>query len=300
MAESALRVKYDGPALQDGSMPVRELAPSLLALGDLFTEASGTLYPDLPPVALNIKATEEGSFWVDLYLWAADSWEDARTLLSAPGASALANLQSYVIGGGVGVLWLRKRLKDRTVVKEEPAEDAPAPGYVRLTLDDGTKFNVPGIVVELEKRPTIRRSAQRVVQPLEREGVERIEFMRDGVEETVIEEADLSAYETPSEDGEVITDEEITMALVIVAAAFEPGYKWRFYDGHNRFSAAIDDEDFIRRIDQHKEVFAKDDVMRCRVRVIQTRDANGLHFERRILRVLQHIESPQQLAMDDQ
>ncbi len=300
MAERAFSVKYDGPALANGTMPVRDLAPSLLALGDIFAEASAALYPDLPPVALNIKATERGSFWVDLYLWATESWEGTRDLFSSPGASALANLQSYVLGGGVGLLWLIKRLKGRSIVSEDAAEDAPEPGQMRLTLDDGTSFDVPAVVVDLHRRPTIRDSARKVVLPLEREGVERIEFRRDGVEDVVIEEDDLDAYESVPEEGEVLTDQELDMALVIVAAAFEPGYKWRFFDGQNRFSATIEDDSFVRRIDEHREVFAKDDVMRCRVRIIQTQDSTGLHTERRIVRVLEHIESPQQLTLDEE
>lgn len=293
-------MKYDGAALRDGVMPVRDLAPSLLALGDLFTEASSTLYPELPPVALNIKATEEGSFWVDLVMWASDTWEDTRDLMTTPGASALANLQSFVVGGSVGLLWLIKVLRGRRIVGQEPTPEPPDPGWVRLTLDDGTVFDVPGAVVDLHARPTIRRSARKVVRPLEREGVERIEFTRDNVEEVVIEEEDLPAYEDDSDVGEVLTDTELDLALVIVAAAFEPGYKWRFFDGQNRFSATIEDDEFTRRIDEHREVFAKDDVMRCRVRIVQTQDDAGLHTERRIVRVLEHIEAPQQLSFGDE
>jgi hypothetical protein len=68
MAETAFRVAYDGPALATGRMPVRDLAPALLALGDLFAEASQVIYPEGKPVALSIKATEEGSFDVHLIL----------------------------------------------------------------------------------------------------------------------------------------------------------------------------------------------------------------------------------------
>lgn len=60
MAETTFGVNYDGPALDDGRMPVRDLAPALLALGELFREASAELYPDLPPPALDVKATEKG------------------------------------------------------------------------------------------------------------------------------------------------------------------------------------------------------------------------------------------------
>ena len=60
MAEVDFAVEYDGPALQAGRMPVRDLAPALLALGEIFTDASRVFYPEREPVALNIEATREG------------------------------------------------------------------------------------------------------------------------------------------------------------------------------------------------------------------------------------------------
>jgi hypothetical protein len=56
MAATQFSVAFGGPAVDDGTMPIRDLAPALLALGDVFSAASRTLYPDREPVALNIKA----------------------------------------------------------------------------------------------------------------------------------------------------------------------------------------------------------------------------------------------------
>src|SRR5688500_11839084 len=52
MAETTFGVVYDGPALETGRMPVRDLAPALLALGQLFSEASRFVYPEQEPVSL--------------------------------------------------------------------------------------------------------------------------------------------------------------------------------------------------------------------------------------------------------
>ena len=57
MAETALH-QLRGPALRDNRMEVRELAPALLALGDLVREANVVANPDQPPVSLQIRATE--------------------------------------------------------------------------------------------------------------------------------------------------------------------------------------------------------------------------------------------------
>lgn len=61
MAETTFSVTYDGAALQDGRMPVRELAPALLALGEVFRVAAAEVYPDLPTPTLEVKATKKGS-----------------------------------------------------------------------------------------------------------------------------------------------------------------------------------------------------------------------------------------------
>jgi hypothetical protein len=278
-------------------MPVRELAPALLALGDLFTEASKAVYPDLPPVALNIKATEDGSFLVHLYLHADDAWEDFRDLFTSPGASALLSLKEYVVGGGVGLFWLYKKLHGRRIASED---NAPEPGHVRLTLDDGTTLDVPGVVVELHKRPTIRRRARDVVAPLEQDGIEVVEFKGGGMEDVVIEDDDLPSFDSNEEEGEVVTDQVIELWLEVVTAAFAEGNKWRFSDGQSRFNALIEDDQFMRRVNNHIEVFGKGDTLRCRMRIIQTQGPNGLHTERHIVRIFEHTSRPMQMGLLDE
>lgn len=62
-------------------MPVRDLAPALLALGNLFTEASDALYPEREPVALGLVATDIGSFEAHLILEAKNAWDQVRAEL---------------------------------------------------------------------------------------------------------------------------------------------------------------------------------------------------------------------------
>jgi hypothetical protein len=115
VAETTFGITYDGPALAAGTMPVRDLAPALLALGDLFTEASQVLYPDAGPVALNIKATDEGSFDVHLILEAKDLWDQLVDMFTSDEVTALVNLQNLVIGGvgSMGLIALVMKCGDR-------------------------------------------------------------------------------------------------------------------------------------------------------------------------------------------
>ena len=115
MAETAFNLAYDGPDLQTGRMPVRDIAPALLALGELFAEASVVVYPDREPVALNIQATDDGSFLVRLILESAGVWDNMVDLFGSDVANALANLQEFVVGS-YGLFWLIKRRGKQEIV----------------------------------------------------------------------------------------------------------------------------------------------------------------------------------------
>lgn len=66
-AESEFTVIYDGDALRDGSIDVRDLAPALLGLGDLVAETNREVTGGQVAVALRVRSEfERGSFQVNL------------------------------------------------------------------------------------------------------------------------------------------------------------------------------------------------------------------------------------------
>jgi hypothetical protein len=295
VAETAFAVTYEGPSVADGTMPVRQLAPALLALGELFADASQLLYPDRAPVALNIKATERGSFLVQLLLEAERAWDDLIDISDSDTLLALATLETLVIGGGQGVLWLIKRLKNRRIVGQEPA---PAPGVIRLTLDDQTTVEIPSTVLTMYERVDVRRKARQVVSPLESEGIESVSFQSSGVESLAIEKEDLPAYEVAPGPEEPLLESEQEMVVEIAAVVFTEGNKWRFSDGTHTFFAAMEDRMFLERVERGDEAFRKGDMLRCRMRIVQSRTASGLQTDYRVVRVLEHLPRATQLTID--
>jgi hypothetical protein len=302
MAETAFRIAYDGPALETGRMPVRDLAPALLALGELFAEASEVIYPEGGPVALNIKATEQGSFDVQLILEAKDLWDQFTDMFGSEDVTALVNLKTLVAGGlGVGSLFgLIKWLKGRRVVREEPTLE---PGTVRITVDDETSVEIPSDVAKLYRRITIRRKAREVVAPLHRDGVDEVKFAEEpeAPPELVIREDDLPAYESAAtEEDDVLLEEERVMLLQIAAVYFEEGKKWRLSDGTVTFWASMEDALFLAEVDRRIEQFAKGDMLRCRLRLIQRRrPTGGLQTEYHVVQVLEHIRADEQMSLGD-
>ena len=75
MTTFAFHVKYDGDAVREHSMDVHELAPAMLALGDLCREANTQINGENANVNLLVKANiEDGSFDIE--------FEFLQTLLS--------------------------------------------------------------------------------------------------------------------------------------------------------------------------------------------------------------------------
>ena len=297
MAETSFGVRYTGPAVEDGRMPVRDLAPALLALGEVFTEASLFLHPKQDPVALEIQATAEGSFVVDLILHAPGAaWDQMSTLASSDAATMIVFLKELVVGNSVdtSLFGLFKWLKGRKVVEREAA----APGKIRFTTADVDSIEVPSDVAVMHDNIRIRRRVQRFVEPLGRQGVDGLEFRSDEEVTLSLEETDLPSFELPPSPEAALLDEEIELYLEVVSPTFKDDNKWRLSDGDKIFWAQILDEDFWHKVDTG-ESFSKGDKLHCRVQLIQSEQEDGkLHTERRVIRVLKHLPAPTQLPLE--
>lgn len=285
-------VAYDGPALQEHRMSVRDLAPALLGFADLLQDAHAALSPGEPSVSLDIKATDEGSFVIDL----AVIHHEAVHLLTGPDAASLAALIAFTTGARGVLNYFRNRRKGE--------ETALPNGAARITLPDGTRIDFPAEVLNLARRPTVRAAARAVIAPLSKEGIEQVEVrpQRNSAPTLTITEEDVPAMEQAfAEGGRVlITDQPYSAVLTIASPSFQDG-KWRLSDGQNTHWMAIEDQDFLGRIDRHEIRFGKDDRLRAEVRFRQWESDTGeIHAERSVTQVLQHIPAPVQTTIDDE
>jgi hypothetical protein len=297
--EAHIRIAYDGEALQSGTMDVRDLAPALLALSDLFDEASKVLSGPDRAIQLRIKHDiRKGSF--DVGIQVVQTWASKiLSLFAGDSASGLANLieiLGLVAGAGYGLIKVVKWLRGRPIKRLEFTDDEG----VRLIVD-GDELLISRPLAKVLNDVGVRRALAAVMAPLRRDGIESFEVRTAGGEviETVTKQ-DAPAFEAPTPVDvapQQIAKNEFQQAYTIVAVTFKEGNKWRVSDGQSTISVTIEDNEFLRKVNSHDVAFAKDDVIRCDVRQEQSMTSEGLKTEVFIKRILDHKHTYRQAVL---
>lgn len=288
-----MTLQYDGPAVESGVMDVRQLAPALLATADLMREAHSLLNVQGPAPEVHVQATRPGSFYVDLLVADPKLGQQIVEFLTArttQAAVTLGTMVGFVVGSVQLVAWLRNR--------KIATADEIVPGRVRITMADGTTLEVAPETLRLAVEAEYRRHLQAVIQPLAAQaGVTGLTVSTGGTAATVTT-SDAPAFEVPPAVQEDLGGFDTVLVLRPVNVAFAEGNKWRFSDGETTFYASIADDGFMQSVDLGTERFAKNDMLRVQLRTSQMRGADGgLHTERTVVRVLQHLPGGVQLDL---
>jgi hypothetical protein len=302
MADAQFEVVYNGEAVQNGEMDVRALAPSLLALADLFQESNRVLNGDRAGVSVSVRAEfTPGSFHIDLTL-AQSLYEQAKQLVlgkEVSDAKKLIETIFYFVGipvtGGVGLFRLIRGLRNK-----QPANITYVDNRVQLFID-GAVVEAHEDAYRLWLDERVRRAAGEFVRPLDRTGIESVEARYGDLVETIRRE-EREAFESGAagsvtENGTSGTDLSNTRValLKIVKLSFEKQQKWRFSDGSAAFNASITDQQFISRLDARQEGFYSGDVLKVMLSTSQAlTPKGGITSHYTIDSVIEHLPAPRQ------
>lgn len=289
-SEASIRIVYDGEALRSGTMDVRDLAPALLALSDLFDETNKVLNGPDRAIHLRIRHDiKRGSF--DIGLQVLQTWASKIVeMFAGDKASSAANLieiLGFAAGASIGLFKLIKWLKNRPVKRVELLDD----GNVRLVVD-GDELVITHSLAKVFSDLGIRRALAAFLAPLSREGIESFQAKTaDGEIVDQVTSPELPAFEPPppvETAPQQITVNTFKQTYTLVSITFKDGNKWRVSDGQNTINVTIEDSEFLQKVNSHDISFAKDDILRCEVRQVQTLAADGLKTEFFIARILDH------------
>jgi hypothetical protein len=285
-------IKYDGPALAQHQMDVRELAPALIALAGLLENANKSAFPEAPEVQVNVQGFKGGSFGIDLAAVQTIA-ERVVSLLSGREATAAANLLALLTGLGIigrgGVIGVIKWLKGRKPSSIRFHGDSAV--FELVETETIETFEVDIAAGKLYQSRVVRQSLAKVIKPLEREGIDYFAAGRDGRTEVLVTKDEARYFEMAASDADIVSDTVAERVLLQVdSAVFKEANKWRLNDGAASFFAEISDGDFLARIESGEERFGKGDVLVADLRRIQSVTDNGLKLEYSVVKVHEHRE----------
>lgn len=297
MSQASFQIVYDGPALAGSSIDVKELAPALLALGDVIDQANFTLNAEQAKVALKVNASfKSGCFGIDFFVVQGLFDQAASLFKNDPVSSAkdLLELLGFAGGAGVGLLkvirWVRNRAIQKVVLLDN--------GKAKIVID-GEAFETEAKTIELLRNYRLRQAIeQAIVQPLEREGYESVALTNDnGQQFMLIEKHERQYFAAPPAENELLQDKTEPANLQVVSVSFRDDNKWRFSDGTNAFYAAVTDDAFLNKVRTAEKSFAAGDILTVMLRKRQWLEAETMKSEYEVVQVTDHRRAMAQLRI---
>lgn len=301
MSSTSFQVVYDGPALVGSTIDVRDLAPALLAFGDVVEQANMTLNDGRASIALRVNASfKSGCFGIDFSV-IQSLMSQVASLFKEPAvvtAKELAEQVGFVYKHGaavalgvIGVVkWLRNRKINKVVLLDN--------GRARIEVD-GDRLETEQQTIALLRNFKLRQALEiAIAKPLEKEGFESVAISeKPQLGFLVITKAERDYFVAPPPDTEELDDQTTTANLQLVSVAFKGDNKWRFYDGTTQFHAAITDEQFVHRVQAGEENFAAGDILSVRLRKRQWLEGDVMKAEYEVSEVLKHRRGMAQIPL---
>lgn len=304
MSKADFHILYDGPALATNEMNVHDLAPALLALGDLIEAANETLNgPKKTKVSLNVKASfKTGCFGIELdvvqtilqqfgSLFSAAQAVTAQDLLRWLGF-AWDNGDKVLVYGG-GLLGLMRHLRGRKIEQATVMDS----GLVKIIID-GEAVLVEAEIIALYRNAQLRKALSDVLRPLDQPGIDEF-AITDRPQSTrfvTVSKDERDYFQAPDSIVEELPPTEVETTLQLVSVSFRQDNKWRFSEGDYPFYATIRDESFLRQV-QMGESFSGGDRLKVRMLKKQKIVDGTMRVEHEIIEVLNHAKGAAQIPI---
>jgi hypothetical protein len=206
--------------------------------------------------------------------------QNATALANAGGIIGLLGLAG---GSTIGLIGLLKKLGGR-----RPYEIMQRGEIAEVWITESESVEVDARVIRLWRSRTVRTSLEKTLSPLERDGITDFGIVYGDQVTLELHDDDLDSFRAAGPvDAEVVSDAVTRKVLLLESVVFKDDNKWRVHDGQYPFFAAIEDVDFLAKINQG-ERFGKGDVLVVDLRQVQTIDNGTLKTDYSITKVHEH------------
>ncbi|WP_454765096.1 hypothetical protein [Cupriavidus campinensis] len=271
--KTRLSLRYIGPAVDDGLMDVYQASTNMIAFSEFMVAAVKAVYGEQAEAQAEVAAGfGRGSFVTDIV------FKVGGPLASLFAAFSPGELLSVI--QGAFDLW--KHLKGYP-----PAAVDPSGQTAIVTNNAGQILQVRAESLNLVMSEKAANAVARFVRDaIGHEGVDALEVNADRAPLFSVSRAEAPHFVAVASSVPV-SENTVKMDVILVAPVFQEGNKWRFHDGASLFSAAIEDEDFLARV-ENGERFGKGDVLTVEMRIMQTRSGGRIEAQRIVQRVIEH------------
>ncbi len=306
MATARFEIRFTGTAVESGAIDVKDLAPTLLSIGKLIEESNRVLNEDRASASVRVRAEfQPGSFEGVLelaisffdkakHLFAEGRLHDAREILETIGFYGGVPSTLYLVIRQIG----KRKPKSATILQT---------GKVSIELEDGEedgeKVETSKAVAELYNDIKVLQAARDIAKPVEREGLDAIQFGPKGKTPTTeITKTDLPVMDSwtlETEEVETLHKGTSERVLGVVRPSFSGDYKWTLLDGDKPVPAAMEDQSFVNKVETGEIGFASMSLIKAEVEITATRSKTGkLGSRYRVLKVIGVIPPPKQTRFD--
>jgi hypothetical protein len=240
MSQADLELRFDGPDVEAHAMDVCVLAPSLMAFGELCTEANRVLNGNNAKVKVLLKADVKANCVTVEFQIVQTLWQHVGNLIgnqNVANAKEILEWIGIISGSGVfaagavkGLIEYLRWKKDRKETSAEIRQTINGNIVIVKVEGDNNTITLPEQTYKLSKSVKVIESIKVVAQPVsEEQGIEKATFIYNKKEELKIDKACANELKAAHADGEETEPQTFTAHIVTYGPIFDPKSKhWKF------------------------------------------------------------------------
>ena len=278
--DAILALRYQGAAVDNGTMNVYDAAANMIAFSEFVVAATKATYGEAVTARVSVSGFGKGSF---LTTFVVDLAGVVATVFSVASPADIIKTIKEAFE-----LWKHlKGIPPREVTQGDNFD-------YHITNYDGQVLVVKDSTVNLVFSEKGSQTVERFVRDaVGKDGIDRVE-VTDASNKLIASASESEApVFLPVAPEQPVSENKVVMHLMIEAAVFKDGNKWRFSDGTTSFYADIEDSSFLSQVNEG-EAFAKGDIMKVEMVVRQSSIGGRISTERIITHVIEHRSRPTQ------